>query len=289
MKPIDPSLKAEIDSLATALDALLTKRPKMDPRDFPAELQERRMALLERHLGYRPAQPLPLVNCIGDSNGMFFSGAEHLRFIRYANIGFWRPRYINRSLDMLPCFRVYHTGPSTAWKAAEFGSSTRNREKIEWLLNKKVAPGSRVMLSFGEIDCRIHLPKQVMSGKPLGETVEKAADHFLPLARRVKALGFDCTIWGVSQITPRHENDPRASLPAVGALELRHEITYAFIAAMEERCQAEGIRHVALAGTYNPPNEIMPEEVFHDGVHLSQVMMPHALKTLQAAGVMDLK
>ena len=31
--------------------------------------------------------------------------------------------------------------------------------KIEILLKKDVKPGSRVLLSFGEIDCRIHMDR----------------------------------------------------------------------------------------------------------------------------------
>ncbi|MDB6080446.1 MAG: hypothetical protein JWO82_4193 [Akkermansiaceae bacterium] len=288
MKPLDPTLHAEIDSLSKELETFLTRRPGTAPADFPAESQVKRHALLARHLGFTPAQPVPLLHCIGDSHAMFFSGAERMRFIRYGSVGLWRRRYINRSLDLLPCFRVFHTGPSTAWKAAEFGSSTRNREKIEWLLKKTVPHGSRVLLSFGEIDCRIHMPKQVLAGKTVSEVVEATAAHFLPLVRRVVELGFDTTVWGVAQISPRLESDPRLALPAAGPVELRNEITYAYNAALGRLCEAAKIRHVSLAGTFHTASEPMPEECFYDGVHLSQVVMPHALQALQQAGVLSL-
>ena len=136
---------AEVASLADDLDALITRKPRTTVTPY----EERRYGLLSAHLGREVKGPLEPLPCIGDSNTMFFAGAERLRFIRYRRSAFWKPFWINRGLDLLPCFRVFHVGPATAWKAGDYGSSTRSREKIEKLLAKDLRPGSKLLLSFG--------------------------------------------------------------------------------------------------------------------------------------------
>ena len=111
---------AEVASLADDLDALITRKPRTTVTPY----EERRYGLLSAHLGREVKGPLEPLPCIGDSNTMFFAGAERLRFIRYRRSAFWKPFWINRGLDLLPCFRVFHVGPATAWKAGDYGSST---------------------------------------------------------------------------------------------------------------------------------------------------------------------
>jgi hypothetical protein len=287
MTPLDATTLGEIESLTRDLDPLVTRRPRR-PSDDYAEFAERRHALLARHLGFAPTRPVEPLHVIGDSNTMFFAGAEHLRFVRYCRLGVVRPRWINRGLDLLPCFRTYHVGPSTTWKAPEKGSSTRAREKIELLLRRHLPAGARVMLSFGEIDCRMHMPKAALAGRKIASLVSATAEKYIALPRFVRDLGFRTSLWHIPQIIPRDENDPEATLPSIGPIELRNEITYAMIEAQREVARREGFPFVALAGTFHPREERMPQWCFHDGVHLSQVLMPHSLRMLREAGILDL-
>ena len=273
---------AEVLSLADDLDALLTCKPRTKTTPF----DERRRALLEKHLGRPIEGPLEPLTCIGDSNTMFFAGAERLRFIRYRRSAFWKPHWINRGLDLLPCFRVFHVGPATAWKAGDPGSSTRSREKIEILLRKDVKPGSRVLLSFGEIDCRIHMAKAVLAGGKIEEVVEKTAAKFVKLPQAIAARGFRPIVWGPPQIIPMNESLSSPTFPFIGPWELRRDITYAYTARLREHCEKAGIPMIALAGLYHPPAEKADIKFFHDGTHLSQRLMPFALTELQKAGVL---
>ena len=277
---------AEVLSLADDLDALLTRKPRTKTTPF----DERRQALLERHLPglpvLRSAGSFEPLTCIGDSNTMFFAGAERLRFVRYRRSAFWKPHWINRGLDLLPCFRVFHVGPATAWKAGDPGSSTRSREKIEILLKKDVKPGSRVLLSFGEIDCRIHMAKAVIAGGRIDDVVEKTAAKFIQLPQAIAARGFRPVVWAPPQIIPKDESLTSPTFPFIGSWELRRDITYAYTARLREHCGKSGIPMVALAGLYHPPAEKADIKLFHDSTHLSQRLMPLALTELQKAGVL---
>lgn len=273
---------AEVVSLADDLDALLT----LKPRGKTTRFDERRHSLLEKHLGRPLPGPVEPLTCIGDSNTMFFAGAERLRFLRYRRSALWKPHWINRGLDLLPCFRVFHVGPATAWKAGDPGSSTRSREKIEILLKKDVQPGGRVLLSFGEIDCRIHMAKAVLAGGRIDDVVEKTAAKFVRLPQDIAARGFMPVVWGPPQVIPRDEDSTSQAFPFIGPWELRRDITYAYIGRLREHCANAGIPMVAIAGLYHPPSEKTDLGHFHDGTHLSQRLMPLALRELQQAGVL---
>ena len=102
-------------------------------------------------------------------------------------------------------------GPATAWKAGDYGSSTRSREKIEKLLAKDLRPGSKLLLSFGEIDCRIHMAKAVLAGGKIKDVVEKTAAKFVKLPEAIAARGFRPVVWGPPQIIPKDEKSGNAS------------------------------------------------------------------------------
>lgn len=280
LPPLSSDLAAEIDALSDDLDAFLTKRPRRSVEAFDA----RRRALLEKHLGREVPSGIEPLTCIGDSNTMFFAGSERLRFIRYRRSGLLKPHWINRGLDLLPCFRVFHVGPATAWKAGDPGSSTRSREKLDLLLRKDLAPGAKVLLSFGEIDCRIHMAKAVQAGKPIEQAVEATAAKYIQLPRHVAELGFKPLIWAPPQIIPKGETLSSPTFPFVGPWELRRDITYAYTERLRHHAAAHAIPVVALAGLYHPPAEKPDIAFFHDGVHLSQRLMPLALRELEKTG-----
>lgn len=279
LPPLSPELNAEIDALHDDLDATLRRRPRRSTASF----DDRRRALLEQHLGHPAPAEIETIPCIGDSNTMFFAGSERLRFIRYRRSALLKPHWINRGLDLLPCFRVFHVGPATAWKAGDPGSSTRAREKLGILLRKDVAPGSKLILSFGEIDCRIHMARAVKGGKPIDEVVEATASKYIQLPRWIASEGFRPLVWGPPQIIP---NDERLdhTFPFVGPWELRRDVTYAYIERLRHHCSEAGIPFVALAGTYHPEEQRPAKAWFHDGTHLSQRLMPLALRELADAG-----
>lgn len=279
---LSESTLAEVMSLADDLDAVITSKRRTTVTPYEA----RRYALLSAHLGREVAGPIEPLTCIGDSNTMFFAGAERLRFIRYRRSAFWKPYWINRGLDLLPCFRVFHVGPATAWKAGDLGSSTRSREKIEILLKKDLKPGSRLLLSFGEIDCRIHMAKAVLAGGKIEDVVEKTAAKFVQLPEAIAAKGFRPALWGPPQIIPKDEKLSSPTFPFIGSWELRRDITYAYIASLKGHCERLGIPFLSIAGLYHPPQEKAERALFHDGTHLSQRLMPLALAELQKAGIL---
>lgn len=283
MKPI-PDINAFIAALAADTKAALETKSAA----ALAALDERRHQLLAHHLGFEPSRPIEPVYVLGDSHTLFFAGEDGLNQVKHRRVGFWRPRYIMRGLDLLPCFRTRHLGPATAWRACDYGSSTRAREKIDALLRHELKPGNRVLLSFGEIDCRCHIPKRVLAGEPIDVTVRETIARFLPLVRHLQARNLQVAVWGPAMITIAATIGTQNPLPTVGSFELRAEVTRHYVAELNQACEVSKIGCVCLAGTYHDWTQPAVTDCFIDGCHLAQKMMPQVLNALRDAGILRL-
>ncbi len=278
---MDAATLAEINSLESALGASLPHPPGLDAR---------RHALLARHIGFVPRRPLPVLHVVGDSHSIFFGGTENIRFRKGRRIwtGFFRARYVSSTAELLPVFKVFHVGPATAWQADERGSSTCAREKIDALLRSRDIPAtSRILLVFGEIDCRCHIPKAVLAGRSVETAVNETVDRFMRLPLRLKAAGHTPSVW-LPSLTPVLEGTENPediqALPVIGPQALRDEITRAYCARLSDACNLAGIRSTGVTAPVDGPTSAC----FIDGHHLSQHMMPAALAALIEAGILPL-
>ncbi len=75
---------------------------------------------------------------------------------------------------------------------------------------------------------------------------------------------------------------------SVGPYELRRDITFAYTERLTAHCQRLGIPVVSIAGKYHPREEKSDISFFHDGTHLSQRLMPLALREIEATGFLKL-
>ena len=118
----------------------------------------------------------------------FFSGTD-------AMVDSW-PR---SSTDPSGRFRTYRLGPVLAYRLPDLGTSSRGREKLlATLAYGPVPPRGTVMLCFGEIDCRYHLPRQVeLQGRDAEEVVSECVDRYARVVLEVQAMGFTTCVWGV--------------------------------------------------------------------------------------------
>jgi hypothetical protein len=252
--------------------------PGAKPRKLPDDLEARRHHLLAQHLGFAPKQPVPQLQVVGDSHTAFFAGAEGLKFCpgRRVFTGLFRARYISAFTELLPVFRVFHTGASTAWSADAHRSASQTREKIEALLRQDIPRGGSLLLVFGEIDCRWHIPKAVLGGKKVADAAGETVARFMSLPRRLAQRGYEVTVWQPSGVT-------------VGGPTPPEEVTRAYCEELTTACQREKIRCTGIVGKYHPWNEPAAAECFLDSCHLSQRMMPLVLRTLMESGALPLQ
>lgn len=204
------------------------------------ELERRRKKLLDKYLDKKTTKPDTLIHVIGDSHSVFFSGCESMHFHKGRRIfsGFFRARYISALTELLPIFRVFHVGPATAWQVHSPNSSTFVYEKIQKLLRVGDIPKhAKILLVFGEIDIRCHIPKAVLSGKSVEYAVNATVERFMRLPLHLKSNGYRPAVWHPS-LTAR--NPPKSDqlldspLPYVGTQELRNEICDLYCAQLKK-------------------------------------------------------
>ena len=86
-----------------------------------------------------------MIHCIGDSHSCFFSGENKIQ-----------PTWPEQSFDVLPYFRSYRIGPSTAYNL-----NNKKENIIEPLIQSlNLSEKDKLLFCFGEVDCRAHLIKQ---------------------------------------------------------------------------------------------------------------------------------
>jgi len=166
---------------------------------------------------------------IGDSHAAFFSGNDQMQ-----------EGWPARSNDRLPWFRSYRLEAITAW-----GSPSHFMDAAL----ETVPPGSTVMLSHGEIDCRIHILRQsVKQGRPVEDIIQDVTARYLATVAWVKARGYRVLVWGPPPSSPVGPRD--GDYPIVDTCLVRNRVTKLFNESMARRCEPVGVPVVWLHEEY---------------------------------------
>jgi lysophospholipase L1-like esterase len=220
------------------------------------------------------------IYCLGDSHAGFFGGADE-----------YQPQWPLRSKDRLSVFRSFRLGAITAYNLVEAGSSSRGREKLFEALDAAVPVGARVLLCFGEIDCRAHLVKQAhLQGRLLNVVVDDCVERYFSVVREVRERGYDVMIFGVVASTmSRHADHPE--YPVYGTIEERNRATELFNQGLRLRCGEAGLPLVDVFPRLVTPTGRTRSRFYFDGIHLGQSAMPMVLREIESAmgqGVLQL-
>lgn len=206
---------------------------------------------------------------IGDSHVNFFSGNEELSFIPIGND-------VNtcEQINGLP-ITVLHLGPSLAYNSNRYGTSTRFREKLDWLMEEFIQQGDRIICVLGEIDMRAHVLRQAeIQNKTYQEIVDKIADNYSVFLLWLKNLGYDVYCYG--PIASQKDSAPNTpEHPRVGSERARNRATEYFTERMVEFCQDNGIDFFSLfdemiTKDYETKEEFLSGDRFHLGQYAAK-------------------
>jgi hypothetical protein len=211
-------------------------------------------------------KPPAVIHCLGDSHVCFFSGQDR---IFQAGLP---------AQNILPFFRAWHLGPALAYNLAKTGSTSGGREKLFAALCDHVPPGARVLLGFGEIDCRAHLLKHAeQSARPLNEIAGECAGRYFQVIEEVRALGFSLIIYNAP---PSCRRPNKSEYPSHGTGRERNHVTRLFNTALAARCSAAGLPFLRNFDDLVPPDGLSREYYFMDHIHLAQRAMHVTLRRL---------
>lgn len=211
------------------------------------------------------------IHCIGDSHVSFFSGAHKIQ-----------PEWPGRSTDRIPLFATYRLGPVLAFNLCKEGTKTQGREKLFSVL-KTIPANSTVMLSFGEIDCRVHLLKQADSqGRPLKEVVDECVVRYMSVVKEVQSLGYRVLLWEVIPST-MGSSIAEPEYIAYGSCQARNEVTRLFNTRLRVLALDEHILTISVFDELVRKDDTTDMWYYSDTVHLSQRTMAMVISKIHTA------
>ena len=204
---------------------------------------------------------------IGDSHTYFFSGQEVIRPRKIA----YHHGVINSSENLLPKFSPIHIGPVLAYNANKYGTKTRGREKVEYLIKKRmIERGAQVLFCYGEIDIRNHVVRQASNqGIAMERVVDEVLANYLSFLVSMRDEGFRVACWGP---TPSFSDTgkPNDEFPVHGDEIMRNRATLYFNEQLKKMCQQNNVGFVSIAEKLIDERGRIKQDFFVDGCHLSQ-------------------
>lgn len=185
----------------------------------------------------------PLVHVVGDSHVVPFRGS-------------------------MP-FLAHHLGATTAYNLNKKNSSTKSNEQLFKVINK-LGEKDLLMLSFGEIDCRIHIYYQhkKSNGKySIDELIERTVSHYGEVMAQLKERGVNFCVYCVS---PATKVGNEYKYPFYGAPEVRSQINRMFNEKLKAFCQSNGYRFIDIYDKVADKEGLMLKEYSGDDIHLNK-------------------
>ena len=110
---------------------------------------------------------------LGDSHSYFWSGNEDIYNKHFLND-------IGTSRNLISFIDIFYLGPALAFNASKKDSTTKVLEKTLFLTQNNIIPAkSTIMLSLGEIDCRVHVIKQAeKQNKQVTEVIDEILNNY---------------------------------------------------------------------------------------------------------------
>ena len=210
----------------------------------------------------RNKKNIPIVKVIGDSHTSFFSGHSDITF-KHFEFG------INNCVDKLENFITFHIGPALAYNLNRYNSTTKAREKIDYLIKKNyIKAGDTILLSFGCIDTSMHILKHAKknSENSLEENINitslNVIDNYLEGVNALKDLGLNIYLWGALPQTFFNEEIPE--------IIERNKVVKIFNKLLSERAKEHNIKVLSIYDKLINKDYSSKNEFYSDGAHLNK-------------------
>lgn len=224
------------------------------------------------------------VYVLGDSHAFFFSGINNPVRIPVEN-----PHgVLNTARGLLPIFRIFHLGPGLAYNLNRDGSSNRTREKIRFLVENRLIPEkSTLMLCFGEIDCRVHLPLKVNGEIEQEPHLLNVVTAYYELVDWLHSKGHEVLCWS-PVATQGEECEQNKEFPRNGTERERNRITRHFGHVLKGALDGKA-RVVSIFKHLVDEQDRTLSHWFYDGCHLSNRALPLLGAELRDQDVIDVR
>lgn len=192
---------------------------------------------------YARALNKPLIHVVGDSHVVPFQGS-------------------------MP-FLAHHLGAATAYNLNRKNSTTKSNEQLFKVINK-LDKKDIVMLSFGEIDCRIHIYYQhkKSNGKySIDELIDRAIANYGQVMAQLKERRVNFCVCCVSPATAVGNE---YKYPFYGTPEERSQINRMFNEKLRAFCEKNGYAFIDIYDAVTDKDGLMLKEYASDDIHLNK-------------------
>jgi hypothetical protein len=135
------------------------------------------------------------------------------------------------------------------------------------MLEGKNKANAAVSLILGEIDCRVHIGKQIQKGRPVDEAVEEVVDRLLLPLLDLKQKGWKCLVFAV-QPASDHPACTLNDCPATGSPQFRNEVTREFNRILARKCRIHAFLFCDVFDEFMRDEKNVDMKYFMDYVHL---------------------
>jgi len=205
-----------------------------------------------------------MIHYIGDSHVSVFSGKDAvIPSWGEAPAGTW---------DMFPDFRTYRLGPFLAYNIGQNGHMSK--EILFHVLKEAVPIKSKVLLVFGEMDCRIHLVKQKdIQKRSLVDLTEECVSRYFRTVLDVNWLGYEVMVFGGIPTAPKASEWDNEQWGHYGTHKDRNEAARLFDLRVRGECEKNGLFCLSILDLLVDKDGNTDGSYFMDGIHLSQKAM----------------
>lgn len=217
------------------------------------------------------------IHIVGDSHVSVFSGRDVLL-----------PKWPAVAPSLLPDLQPIHLGPVTAHNWNSDTSRSGGRILFSEFASGLADPGSHILLSAGEIDCRAHLLKSVAGDQPsASDGVNATILRYMEFLKRVQGEGFRISVLSPPATAFLSKQNP--AYPFYGLERERNAVTRLFTEALEASCAKNGIPFLNQFSLSVGPGNLTRRAFYWDGVHLGAAALPPLLSKMRALFHLDLR
>lgn len=158
-------------------------------------------------------------------------------------------------------------GPALAYNINQDKSTNNTKNKIFNILNNADPDKTAFILTFGEIDIRVHVVKRVtIENISLEESVIRVAEKYIEMIEYIVGQGYKVLINGIH--TTASIYNPQ--VPCNGSTEERNTATLIFNSYLEKYCDSKYIPFMSLSDLVIDSETLKTnEEYIKDGCHLN--------------------
>jgi hypothetical protein len=211
------------------------------------------------------------IHCIGDSHCCFFLGYDHIS-----------KAYPVVSKSLLPRTFCYRLGPVLAYNLDKNGTATRGKEMLDEILTTLDPRKDILLLSFGEIDCRAHILKQVQDKhRDFQEVVDSCVSNYMTAVKEITRRNFRVFIWNAVYSANFLEKNNDLEYPYRGTVRERNMVTEMFNRTLNSMAGTAGADFVDISGfLVDKDTGLTKDEFYQDSVHLNRRLFTLVIKII---------